>query len=310
MLFSRPINKTKLLAVAVIITLTGTGCTVNETENTGNQTSNADKIATQETNTDLHSKLPQKIQDSGTLTSVNSGSFPPYTVVDGEGQVTGATADLAKAMGEILDIKIEHESVDGLASILTGMDAGRYDIALGPIGDFPERQKQATFVDWVQEYVVFAVQSGNPKGIESLETTCGKKIAVQAGGSAEAVIKEQSEKCSKDGNPRVEVQSYKDQPSSILAVQSGRSDAFFSSQAPLTYFVQESNGQLELTGTGQKNGFDDLYQGLLVPKDSGMEEAFLGALKILHENGTYDQIMDKWGLSENKLDEPGVNLAR
>ena len=52
--------------------------------------------------------------------------------------------------------------------------------------------------------------------------------------------------------PAVQVESYKDQPTSILSVQSGRADAFFSSEAPLTYFVKQSGGALELAGTDGK----------------------------------------------------------
>jgi len=189
------------------------------------------------------------------------------------------------------------------------MDAGRYDLSMGPIGDFPERQEQATFVDWVQEFVVFAVPAGNPEGIEDLATACGTKVAVQAAGSAEQVIKEQSQTCVAEGQPAIDVQSYKDQPSSILAVQSGRADAFFSSQAPLTYFVEQSDGALELTGTGEANGFDDLFQGAVVPKDSPLGDVLLQAFEQLHENGTYDAVMDKWGLEGNKLSDPGLNLG-
>ena len=141
------------------------------------------------------------------------------------------------------------------------MNSGRYQFAFGPVGDFASREEANDFVDWVQEYVVFAVQKGNPKGITSLDTACGTRIAVMAGGSAERVINAQSEKCVADGKTAIEVQSYTDQPSSILAVRSKRADAFFSSQAPLTYFVSQANGQLELAGVGQKNGFSDLLSG-------------------------------------------------
>ena len=112
-----------------------------------------------------------------------------------------------------------------------------------------------------------------------------------------------------EGKPAVEVQSYKDQPSSILAVQSNRADAFFSSQAPLTYFVEQSKGELELAGEGKSNGFNDLFQGAVVPKDSPLAEVLLEAFKTLHENGTYDAIMQKWGLDANKLETPGINMG-
>jgi polar amino acid transport system substrate-binding protein len=189
------------------------------------------------------------------------------------------------------------------------MQAKRYDLNIGPVGDFTERQAQASFVDWVKEYVVFAVEKGNPQHITDLASACGHKVAVQAAGSAEQVIKAQSDTCVSQGKQPVAVQSYKDQPSSILAVQSHRADAFFSSQAPLTYFVKQSKGKLELAGVGKSNGFSDLFQGAVVQKDSPLGDVLLSAFQTLHKNGTYDQIMKKWGLDANTLDKPGLNLA-
>lgn len=259
---------------------------------------------------ELHAMLPAKIRASKKLVSVNNGSFPPYEIAGSDGHsLTGASADLATALGQLLGVKVEHVTADGLPSSLTGIKAGRYDLALGPIGDFEDRQVSNDFVDWVREYVVFAVQKGNPKKIESLASTCGRRIAVMAGGSAEGVIKQQAKDCAKAGKPAVQVQSYKDQPGSILAVRSGRADAFFSSQAPLTYFVQQAKGQLELAGTGKGNGFDDLYQGAVIPKDSPLRKVLVKALTKLMDNGTYASVMKKWDLSDNMLDKPGVNLG-
>ena len=257
----------------------------------------------------LRARLPKEILDAGELTSVNNGSFPPYEIVSGNRTVTGASADLQDALGQLLGITIKHETVSGLAAILAGIKSGRYQLAGGPIGDFPEREAQNDFVDFVQEFVVFAVQSGNPKGIKSLADSCGARIAVMAGGSAERVIKAQAENCAKAGKPALEVQSFGDQPTSILAVRSRRSDAFFSSQAPLTYFVQQTNGQLQLAGVGEANGFRNLYQGTVVPKGSALGGVVLDGYKILFANGTYAAIMKKWGLEGNMIPQPGLNLA-
>lgn len=294
------------IAATSLLALGLTGCAVDSGTT---ESAAATEVEAQTLNQELHDALPADIRDAGKLVAVNNGSFPPYTVVAANGELEGATADLSVALGELLGVEIEHTTVDGLASVLSGMDANRYDLDLGPVGDFKERQEQGTFVDWIQEFVVFAVRAGNPAGITDLDSTCGKRIAVMASGSAENVIKEQSEKCVEDGKAAVEVQSYKDQPSSILAVQSERADAFFSSQAPLTYFVQQSNGTLELAGVGQKNGFDDLYQGAIVPKDSELADVLLEAFEVLFENGTYDRIMENHGLEGNTLDAPGINLG-
>lgn len=257
----------------------------------------------------IRDMVPAEYADAGEITAVNSGSFPPYMVVLEDGTVEGASAELADAVGEVWGIEINHVTVDGLSSILTGMSSGRFDFAFGPVGDFKERQQENDFVDYVQEFVVFAVEKGNPKGIEGLETTCGLKVAVQAGGSAEKVIKGQSETCESNGEAPVEVMSFKDQPQSILAVRSGRADAFFSSQAPLTYFVEQSEGELELAGTGQENGFDTLYQGAVVAKDDELGPLLEETLALLFESGVYEDVMTEWKLSDNMIDEPGMNLG-
>jgi polar amino acid transport system substrate-binding protein len=156
---------------------------------------------------------------------------------------------------------------------------------------------------------VFAVPAGNPSGIRGLDDTCGKRIAVMAGGSAERVIKKQGEACKAAGKPAVEVQSFTDQPTSILAVRSNRSDAFFSSQAPLAYFVHQAKGELELAAVGQRNGFDDLFQGSVVPKGSPLRDVLLDAYRKLVDNGSYAAIFKMWGIENNMLNAPGVNLA-
>ncbi|NIX76666.1 ABC transporter substrate-binding protein [Microvirga terricola] len=267
------------------------------------------KIPTQTVDAALRAKLPKEILDAGEIISVNNGSFPPYEIVTDTRSLTGASADLAHAIGEVLGIKMRHESVSGLSGMLAGIKSGRYQMGIGPTGDFPDRQAANDFVDFVQEYVVFAVQKGNPKNIQGLDDTCGARIAVMSGGSAERVIKQQAEACTKAGKPAIEVQSFADQPTSILAVRSKRSDAFFSSQAPLTYFIQQSNGELELAAVGKSNGFEDLFQGTVVPKGSVLGEVILEAYKKLFANGTYAIIMKKWGLENNMLKAPGINLA-
>ena len=259
-------------------------------------------------NDELRAKLPKEILVKGSMVAVNNGSFPPYEIVEGN-NMTGATKDLSDAIGQLLGVEIEHTTVAGLPAVLTGIASGRYTFAMGPVGDYPEREAANDFVDWVKEYVVFGVRAGNPEGINDLASTCGKRVAVMAGGSAERVIKEQSENCVAEGQPAVEVQSFADQPSSILAVRSNRSDAFFSSQAPLTHFVQQSGGALELAGVGQHNGFGDIHQGAVVPKDSPLGPVLLEAFEILMENGTYQEIMTRWGLEGNMTDAPGINLG-
>lgn len=270
----------------------------------------AQSVPTQKVNEALRAKLPESIKQSNIMVSVYSGAFPPYNIINEDKTFSGTAIELAQAVGEILGVEIKNENVSSLPALLMGLKAGRYQFSMGPLGDFVARQENADFIDYVQEYVVFAVQKGNPQNINSLSDTCGLRISVMSGGSAEKVIRQQSEKCKQDGNEEIKILAYTDQPTSILAVRSKRADAFFSSQAPLTYFINQTDGDLELAATGQSNGFDDLYQGAVTAKDSPLTPIIFEALQELYANGTYEAIMKKWGLEKNILKTPGINLAK
>lgn len=266
-------------------------------------------IPTQKLDKDLAARVPAAIRDAGVLRNAVNGTFVPYTITKGNNEITGATADFSKAIGEILGLKVVHTPLQGLSAVLLGIRSGRYDVTIAPVGDFPDREQQNDFFDYVQEYVVFAVKKGNPKKINDIADTCGLKVSVMAAGSAERTIRKQSEECVKIGKKPVTVMSFEGQAAPMLAVRSGRADAFFSSQAPLTYFVNQDKAHLEVAAVGRKNGFSDLYQGGVVAKGSPLGPVLLDAFKIMHKNGTYEAIMKKWGLDNNILATPGMNLA-
>lgn len=267
-------------------------------------------IPVQQVDQELRTKLPKAILDSGHVVVVNTGSFPPYEIVSDNRELSGASADMGHALGQLLGIEFKHETVVGVSSVIIGLKSGRYHFGMGPVGDYPERQVSNDFVDYIREQVAFAVPHGNPNKIVDLASTCGFRIAVMAGGSAEKVAKQQVETCKKEGKPVLTVQSFGDQPTSLLAVRSRRSDAYFSSLAPLTYFVKQTNGALEIAGVNQYNGFADIYQGAILPKGSPLAPILLEALQKLYANGTYELIMRKWGLESNMLKTPGINLAQ
>lgn len=266
-------------------------------------------IPTQTFNQTLHDQLPASIKESGVIRNVLDGSFPPYYSITPDKKIVGAMADFSQALSEILGVKIEHSIIPTLSANLMGLQAGRYDMSIGPIGDYPSREDKNDFVDYVKEYVVFAVKKGNPYKINSLDDVCGRKISVTSGGSAESVIRKKSEECVKNNKTAVTVLTFDNQTTAALAVRSSRADAFFSSQAPLSYFVSLNKDHLELAAVGKKNGFDDIYQGAVLAKDSPLTPVILDAFRILFDNGTYQAIMDKHNLHYNVIDMPGKNLG-
>ena len=269
----------------------------------------AAEIPAQKLDPALNARLPEAIKTAGVIKNCVIGSFSPYTITRADKSIEGAAMDITKALSEVLGVKIETTKIAGHSATMLGLKSGRYDVSTEPVGDYPDREANYDFVDYVREFVVFAVKKGNPHNIRSLADTCGLKVSVMAAGSAERVIKEQSKVCVKEGKKPVTVLSFEGQAAPAMALSSGRADAFFSSQAPLTYFVAQSGGKLELAAAGEKNGFDDIYQGAVVMKGNPLAPVLLDAFKVLFENGTYKAVMEKWNLNYNQLEAPGLNLA-
>ena len=267
-------------------------------------------IPAQKVNNELRAKLPEEIKTSNKLISVNSGSFPPYEIVTDTRTMTGASADLTDAIGQLLGVTIEHATVSGLSALLSGIKSGRYQFAMGPVGDFKSRQEANDFVDWVQEYVVFAVQKGNPKGIKSLEDACGARIAVQSGGSAEKVIKAQAEKCTggRQAGAAGAILYRSADIHSGRAIEAGRRLLLVSGAAHVFRAAIQRRARTGRRRQAQR--FRRFVPGRVVTKDSPLTEVLLGAVKELMKNGTYAVIMKKWGLENNMISAAGINLAK
>ena len=140
-----------LAGAATVAMLAAAGCSAEDPIVPGqsaNPQSSA-SIPAQQVDPALRDRLPAEIRDKGSLVSVNSGSFPPYEIIQTDGSASGASADLLTALGQLWGVEIEHETVDGLPSILTGLSSNRYQLGFGPIGDFKERQAANDFVDYV-----------------------------------------------------------------------------------------------------------------------------------------------------------------
>ena len=72
----------------------------------------------------------------------------------------------------------------------------------------------------------------------------------------------------------------------------GRADVGFLDSQVAAYVVHISNGEFKLTGTP----FSTAPYGFALPKNSGLAQPFLAAVKTIMANGTYAHVLDKWGV--------------
>jgi polar amino acid transport system substrate-binding protein len=183
--------------------------------------------------------------------------------------------------------------------IIPGMLSGKYDVGASSFTDTKAREQQLDFVTYFSSgegYYENANSTGQFNGLASL---CGHTVSVEAGTTEESDAKAQAGKC------KVTVDSFNDQNQANLAVSTGRADVGFADSQVAGNIVEKSNGQFKLVGTP----FSTAPYGFALPKNSGLAPLFLSALEKLIANGTYTQILTKWGVQAGAITNPVINGA-
>jgi polar amino acid transport system substrate-binding protein len=252
-------------------------------------------------NTDLASKLPERIKSAGVIKIGVDASYAPNEFLAADGKtVEGMDVDLFNAVAQKFGVKTQWQPAD-FGSIITGVNSGKYDMGISSFTINDERKKQVNMVSYFNAGTQWATQKGNPKGIDP-NNACGKNIAVQSNTTQEMDdLPVRQKKC---GSNKINVLSFKDQSQATAAVASGKADAMLADSPVVAYAALKSGGKVEPLG--------DIYEAapygyVLAKSDTQFGEAIVEALKQLDQEGTYKQILEKWGVQQGAISDFALN---
>jgi polar amino acid transport system substrate-binding protein len=249
--------------------------------------------------------VPASIKSKGTLTVAADASYAPDEFFAPDGHtVIGMDADLAKALGAVMGLKVNVVNAT-FDSIIPGLAAGKYDIGASSFTDTKAREKTVDFVTYANVGESFFTKASGGASIASIADICGKTVAVEKATTEETDAGTQSAKCKKAGKPGVTVLVFPDQNGANLALTSGRAQLVFADSPPAAYAVKKSNGQFKLVGAP----YAAAPYGLATKKGNGLDKALLAALQVLMKNGSYKSIFTTWGLSAATITNPKINAA-
>lgn len=256
----------------------------------------------------LAKMLPKEFQDKGQVVVGTQPDFEPanFTPV-GESKIKGFNVDLMEAMSAKLGIKVKWEKVP-FDQLLIGMQSKKFDAAIAGMTDRKQRQEQVDFIDYQYAGTVFMVAKGNPKKITSeVNGGCGIKIGDVKGSDAKRLVDMMAAACTKEGKPATELVSFPNSSDKNLALTSGRVDAIFWPDMAVSVIMRETGDKLESLPV---NFEPKVYLGMTFNKQqTGLRDAYLAALKAIHDDGTYASILKKWDVEVIDLPTPGINLA-
>jgi polar amino acid transport system substrate-binding protein len=290
-----------LPALAATAVLLLTGCVDNSGAD-ANTPASGPAAAAVAVDADAVKLLPAVVADSGKLVIGTSPNYAPNEYKDEAGKPVGWGIELAGALASKLGLEPEF-TVARFENIIPGILGGKIDVGESSFTDNVEREKQVDFVNYYTAGIQWASAAG--KDVDP-DDACGLKVAVQATTYEDTdEVPAKSKACVAAGKPAIQKLPFDTQDAAANAVSLGQADAF-SADSPVTlYAISQLKGKLQLAG----ETFDVSPYGLAIAKDSGMAEAVQAALQSMVDDGSYGEILDKWGVADGGLDTITINAA-
>jgi len=291
-----------LMLVSVVAALAA-GC--GGSSKTAATTTTSTSTTSTSANSKIAAEVPAAIKSKGTLVVATDATYAPNEFIASNGKtVTGWDPELAQALGNVLGLKVKLVNAT-FATIIPGLQSGKYGLGASSFTDTKERQKVVDFVTYFTAGTSFYVKTSGGPTINSLADLCGHSVGVETGTTQADDAKAQDAKCKAAGKAGVKVATYPDQTAANLAISSGRQQVGMADSPVAAYIAKQSNGQFKVTGKSYNNA----PYGLAMPKGNGMAKPVLAAVKLLMSNGTYTAILKKYGVQAGAITNPTINGA-
>lgn len=248
--------------------------------------------------------LPAAIKSSGKLVVGINLPYAPNEYKDPSGKIVGWEPDLLNAMATKLGITATLQE-SGFDNIIPSVKGGKFNLGMSSFTDNKTREAQVDFVDYYSAGIQWASPAG--KTVDP-DNACGLKVAVQTGTTEETDdLPAKSKACVKAGKKPITIVKIDSQDAVNQAVILGQAEAL-DADSPITQFaVKQSKGKLQLAGPI----YGAAPYGLVVAKDAGtLKQAIQKALQSMVDDGTYKQVLDKWGVGAGAVSQITVNGAQ
>jgi len=224
-----------------------------------------------------------------TLTIGTEGAYPPFNFTDSDGNVQGFEVDLGNALCAEMGVTCTWVTQDW-DGLIPGLLARKYDAIMASLLITEPRKEVITFSDkYYQVPARFAVPKDSAIEI-SAEGLEGKVIGTQRATSFENFLSSEM--------PGAELRLYGTMDEAYLDLESGRVDAVMGDIIGLAegFLTQDTGETYEMRGpefTGVAYFGEGVGMGVR-KEDAAIAEAASEAIKTLRDNGTYQDLSDKW----------------
>ncbi len=253
----------------------------------------------------IAAELPENIRKAAVLHLTVNATYAPMEYYDpADNELRGLDVDLAKAIAARLGVGIVWADVP-FAELIPSLQTKRADFIISGISDRASRRETADFIDYLTTGPQFFALADSP--IKALPDLCGVKVGAVRSTSFPAEIAQWSaEHCEGAGKPAIQVAPGENSIDVRNQLKQGRVDAAVQGSETLPYAKSQEAGRYRIVGAPFSLG----YQGIMVRKDDvGLRESLSGVLAAMIADGSYQAVLDKYGLGANAVPKPLLNAA-
>ncbi|RNM23339.1 ABC transporter substrate-binding protein [Dickeya undicola] len=242
------------------------------------------------------------------------GSSPPLAfLADDNKSVIGSEPDIARLVADSLGLELKLVSTSWEDWPL-GVASGKYDVAITNVTVTKARKARFDFATYRADTLGFYVKSSSKiQSIQNAKDIAGLRIIVGSGTNQEAILLDWDKQNHAVGLPPFQPVYVTDAAAANLSIQSGRADATFGPNVTGAYKAA-LDGQTRLVGTVNGGWPQVAHIAVTTRKGNGLVSALNTALNGVIQGGEYDQVLNRWGesverISRSEINPPGLGDA-
>lgn len=220
-----------------------------------------------------------------TIRVATDATYPPFEMLDASKNIVGYDIDLITNICQLANCKLDIKSTawDG---IFPALQKGDYDTVISGVTITAERDKTMDFTDPYMEVGQVVLVRVDETRINGVSDLVGKTVAVQKGTTnADAATNFQ-----KEGKIKT-VKQFPDFGLAVKSLLNKDADAVIIDSTAASGYMGTNPDKLKIAG----DKFTSEGLGIVVPEGAkDLQSAYNAALKVLKENGTLDQLYEKW----------------
>jgi polar amino acid transport system substrate-binding protein len=230
----------------------------------------------------------------------------PNQFLTPDGRRDGLNVDMCGEIGRRLGAQVEWTNL-AFPGLVPGLQARRFDALCTAIFITPERKQVMNMVAYVQWGEGLMVAVGNRLGVNCrpdrandasfdacFEPLAGRTVSVAAGGTTNRNLQAQSDRLRAAGRQPITIRAFDTNADAIQALVSRQVDAAYLNDPQAYFYINRNPGRYEMAFEGHRSN----QLALATLRDNlPLAEAFQRALTAMRADGTYQQILQKWGVA-------------